>query len=84
MCKVVLFLWLIEGKSQRKAYIDAGYSIKNKSDDYIDKSASLLLKNSKVLVRYEELKKMVRLCKGFPTFGECTISTILIKITWLI
>ncbi|KIX91464.1 terminase [Staphylococcus microti] len=52
-------LGLIEGKSQRKAYIDAGYSTKNKSDDYIDKSASLLLKNSKVLVRYEELRQEI-------------------------
>ncbi len=52
-------LGLIEGKSQRKAYIDAGYSIKNKTEDYIDKSASTLLKNSKVLGRYEELRQEV-------------------------
>lgn len=49
-------LGLIEGKSQRKAYIDAGYSVKDKTDSYIDKSASALAKNSKVLGRYEELK----------------------------
>lgn len=49
-------LGLIEGKSQRKSYIDAGYSVKDKTDSYIDKSASALAKNSKVLGRYEELK----------------------------
>lgn len=48
-------LGLIEGKSQRKAYIDAGYSTKNKTDNYIDKEASNLYKNRKINVRYEEL-----------------------------
>ena len=37
-------LGLIEGKSQRKAYIDAGYSTKGKSGEYLDKEASTLLK----------------------------------------
>ncbi|UDI78545.1 terminase small subunit [Staphylococcus taiwanensis] len=48
-------LGLIEGKSQRKAYIDAGYSTKGKSGEYLDKEASTLLKNRKVFGRYEEL-----------------------------
>ena len=48
-------LGLIKGKSQRKAYIDAGYSTKNKTDNYIDKEASNLYKNRKINVRYEEL-----------------------------
>ncbi|HHW9582331.1 hypothetical protein [Staphylococcus aureus] len=41
-------LGLIEGKSQRKAYIDAGYSTKGKSGEYLDKEASTLFKNRKV------------------------------------
>ena len=48
-------LGLIEGKSQRKAYIDAGYSTKDKSGKYLDKEASTLLKKRKVSGRYEEL-----------------------------
>ncbi|MEO4687574.1 terminase small subunit [Staphylococcus aureus] len=50
-------LGLIEGKSQRKAYIDAGYSTKGKSDNYIDSRAFELSKNSAVLDRYEELRQ---------------------------
>ncbi|MCH4435410.1 terminase small subunit [Staphylococcus haemolyticus] len=52
-------LGLIEGKSQRKAYIDAGYSTKGKSGEYLDKEASTLLKNRKVFGRYEELRQEV-------------------------
>ncbi|MEZ2067495.1 terminase small subunit [Staphylococcus aureus] len=52
-------LGLIEGKSQRKAYIDAGYSTKNKSDNYIDSRAFELSRNSAVLDRYEELRQEV-------------------------
>lgn len=52
-------LGLIEGKSQRKAYIDAGYSTKNKGEDYIDNQASILAKNTKVIQRYEELRQEV-------------------------
>lgn len=52
-------LGLIEGKSQRKAYIDAGYSTKGKSDEYIDMQASTLAKNNKVLIRFEELRQEV-------------------------
>ncbi|HDH0867120.1 TPA: terminase [Staphylococcus aureus] len=52
-------LGLIEGKSQRKAYIDAGYSTKGKSDNYIDSRAFELSKNSAVLDRYEELRQEV-------------------------
>lgn len=50
-------LGLVEGKSQRKAYIDAGYSTKNKSDNYIDSRAFELSRNSAVLDRYEELRQ---------------------------
>ncbi len=50
-------LGLIEGKSQRKAYIDAGYSTKGKSDNYIDSRAFELSKNSAILDRYEELRQ---------------------------
>ncbi|HDJ6110812.1 TPA: terminase [Staphylococcus aureus] len=50
-------LGLIEGKSQRKAYIDAGYSTKGKSDNYIDSRAFELSKNSVILDRYEELRQ---------------------------
>ncbi|HCY8243539.1 terminase small subunit [Staphylococcus aureus] len=52
-------LGLIEGKSQRKAYIDAGYSTKGKSDNYIDSRAFELSKNSAVLDRYEKLRQEV-------------------------
>ncbi len=50
-------LGLIEGKNQRKAYIDAGYSTKGKSDNYIDSRAFELSKNSAILDRYEELRQ---------------------------
>ncbi|EVW14498.1 terminase small subunit [Staphylococcus aureus] len=50
-------LGLIEGKSQRKAYIDAGYSTKGKSVNYIDSRAFELSKNSAILDRYEELRQ---------------------------
>ena len=46
---------LISGLSQRQAYIKAGYSSKGKTDNYIDKEASILAKNRKVSVRYAEL-----------------------------
>lgn len=46
---------LVAGLSQRQAFIDAGYSTKNKSESYIDKEASILFKNRKVSVRYNEL-----------------------------
>ncbi|HDJ7192210.1 TPA: terminase small subunit [Staphylococcus aureus] len=52
-------LGLIEGKSQRKAYIDAGYSTEGKSESYIDMQASTVAKNNKVLIRYEELRQEV-------------------------
>ncbi|TDM12705.1 terminase [Macrococcus bovicus] len=52
-------LGLIEGKSQRKAYIDAGYSTNGKSEKFIDQAASRLYKNSKVYTRYEQLKSEV-------------------------
>ncbi|HDD0427742.1 TPA: terminase small subunit [Staphylococcus aureus] len=50
-------LGLIEGKSQRKAYIDAGYSTKGKSEKDIDVLASRVAKNGKVCTRYEELRQ---------------------------
>lgn len=46
---------LIAGLSQRQAFIEAGYSVEGKSDNYLDKEASNLLKNRKVYVRYNEL-----------------------------
>lgn len=46
---------LVSGLSQRRAFIEAGYSVEGKSDNYIDKEASNLLKNRKVSVRYQEL-----------------------------
>ncbi|HDA2737970.1 TPA: terminase small subunit [Staphylococcus aureus] len=52
-------LGLIEGKSQRKAYIDAGYSTNGKSGEYLDKEASTLFKNRKVSGRYEKLRQEV-------------------------
>lgn len=51
---------LIEGKSQRQAYIDAGYSTDGKTDNYIDKEASLLFKNRKVFERYNELQAQLK------------------------
>ena len=51
---------LIEGKSQRQAYIDAGYSTDGKTDNYIDKEASLLFKNRKVFERYNELQVQLK------------------------
>lgn len=52
-------LGLIEGKSQRKAYIDAGYSIEGLSNTKIDSRASDVMKNRKVLGRFEELRQEV-------------------------
>ena len=46
---------LIKGKSQRQAFIAAGYSSKNKTDEYLDVRACELMKNRKVLDRYNEL-----------------------------
>lgn len=46
---------LVSGLSQRKAYINAGYSTKKKSNEYIDTEASKLFKNPKVFQRYNEL-----------------------------
>lgn len=46
---------LIEGKSQRQAYIEAGYSTKNKKPEYIDTRACELFKTSKVVGRYNEI-----------------------------
>lgn len=46
---------LVSGLSQRQAYIEAGYSTKGKTNNYIDKEASLLFKNRKVYVRYNEI-----------------------------
>jgi phage terminase small subunit len=46
---------LISGLSQRESFKRAGYSIKGKTNEYIDIRASELMKNSKVSVRYREL-----------------------------
>lgn len=50
-------LGLIEGKSQRQAYIDAGYSTKDKSDAYVDSKAFALFQNGQIKDRYRELLK---------------------------
>lgn len=52
-------LGLIEGKSQRQAFKDAGYSTKGKSENVVDRNASVLAKNTKVSQRYEELRAQV-------------------------
>lgn len=49
-------LGLIEGKSQRKAYIDAGYSTKGKTENYLDTKAYELFKKGAIRDRYEQLK----------------------------
>jgi phage terminase small subunit len=49
---------LIKGKSQREAYKKA-YNAKNMSDNSIDVNASKLLKNTKVALRYNELRTKV-------------------------
>ena len=46
---------LVAGLSQRQAYIEAGYSSKNKTDNYLDVEASKLFKNPKVYQRYQDL-----------------------------
>lgn len=51
---------LIEGKSQYQAYIDAGYSVDNKARSTIDEAASRLMKNSKILARYNDLKEELK------------------------
>ena len=50
---------LIAGKTQYQAYIDAGYATKGKSRSYIDKEASNLAKNSKIIGRLSEFKDKV-------------------------
>lgn len=52
-------LGLIEGKSQRKAYVDAGYSIKGLSEVQLDSKASVLAKLGKVSDRFEQLRQEV-------------------------
>ncbi len=49
-------LKIFEGMSQHDAYLAAGYSNKQ-SSAVIDKNASILAQNSKVLVRIKELRK---------------------------
>ena len=46
---------LVAGLSQRQAFIQAGYSTKGKSDNYIDVEANRLRNNPKVSLRYNEL-----------------------------
>jgi phage terminase small subunit len=62
--------WLIQGKSQREAYKLAGYKTDSMADSVIDVKASELLKNGKVMVRYEELR--TRLVKEAE--DECIIT----------
>ncbi|QPT47683.1 terminase small subunit [Macrococcoides caseolyticum] len=51
---------LIEGKSQVQAYIDAGYSVNAKTESSIYEMASKLLKNNKIMTRYNELKSELK------------------------
>lgn len=51
---------LVKGKSQRQAYINAGYSSKEKSDNYLDSKASQLFKKDKVRERYNTLTSELR------------------------
>lgn len=51
---------LIEGKSQVQAYIDAGYSVNAKTESSIYEMASRLLKNNKIMTRYNELKSELK------------------------
>ena len=46
---------LVSGLSQRKAFIEAGYATKGKTDNYIDVEASKLMANPKVSQRYYEI-----------------------------
>lgn len=46
---------IVSGLSQRESYKQAGYSIENKSSEYIDSKASTVLKNGKVWQRYQDL-----------------------------
>lgn len=50
-------LGVVEGKSQRQSYIDAGYSTNNLSENKIDSKASDLLRTGKIWGRYKELLK---------------------------
>lgn len=47
--------YLVSGKSQRQAYISAGYNVKNKNDVYIDNKASQLFNKPKIMDRFNEL-----------------------------
>lgn len=60
---------LIEGKSQVQAYIDAGYSVNAKTESSIYEMASKLLKNNKIMTRYNELKSELK-DKAFWTREE--------------
>lgn len=51
---------LIEGKTQVQAYIDAGYSVNAKTESSIYEMASKLLKNNKIMTRYNELKSELK------------------------
>ena len=51
---------LMEGKSQRQSYIDAYPNASEWSPESVDSRASNLLKNDKVLTRYQELQAEAR------------------------
>lgn len=50
---------LVAGKTQRQAYLDAGYSDQNGQLDRVDVQASKLFADAKVLQRYEYLYNKV-------------------------
>ena len=51
---------LFAGLSQREAYKQAGYNIKNYTDESIDVEACKLANNTKVVQRLEELKNELK------------------------
>lgn len=70
-------LGLVAGKTQRQAYIDAGYSTKNMSEKAVDTEASRLFKNPKVFQRYQELMEEHKEKSMFDR------ESILAELTWI-
>ena len=83
---------LIKGLSQRQAYIEAYPRAEKWKENAIDSQASILLKNSKVLERYQELAKKAedeaimsskerkKWLSDIVTTGEMTVNNIRIPV----
>jgi len=83
---------LIKGLSQRQAYIEAYPRAEKWKESAIDSQASILLKNSKVLERYQELAKKAedeaimsskerkKWLSDIVTTGEMTVNNIRIPV----